>query len=250
MENTKGMNNPIVAAAAIDKGGDILKDNFVPIIATAGAMALLFWGPSVYKSWRAKQYARNNAGSPKVIAAGIIANSLIRFEFPGALGWILPDISISTNEAALFQLATQIESYKEVSDAYYILFDGALDQDIQQGLDTQEMQTFYQILKAKGTNQSNETYAVGSTLYCAAKAGIQVFKAAKVGNGWNGTSELYGNFQFNEEVGKVIAHGIVPQGDRNGNDGQKYYIVENCFVFGIGCSTGVVLQSQIINRKL
>ncbi|PRP68103.1 hypothetical protein [Nonlabens agnitus] len=246
----EGMNNPLVVASAAEAGIEVVKDNFKPIVITGAVILGLIFLPKAYKNWRAGAYARANAGSPNVVAAGIIANSFTRFEFPGTLSWILPDINISTNETALNDIASRVTSFKDVSDAYYILFDRTLDKDIQEGLDTEEMQTFYDILRAKQYNEDTQTYAIGSELYCAAKNGIQVFQAVKIGNGWTGTGELYDNFKFRDYVGKVVAYGIVPKGDANGNDGKTYYIVEDCFAFGLGCSFGVVLQSQISNKKL
>lgn len=244
------MNNPLIAAAAVSEGAAVVKDNFKPIVLTALAAAGLYFGPKLYRNWRASVYARKNAGSPALVAASIIYNSFTRFEFPGTLGWILPDIDFSTNENALYDIARQVGSYKEVSDAYYILFGRTLDKDIQNGLDTEEMQTFYSILKSQQLSTDTTVYQNGTTVYCAVKAGMQVGQVERTQNTWVPNGELYDNFQFNETVGKVVDTGIVQPGDANGNDGKRFYIIEDCLAFGVWCKYGVVLQEQILNKKL
>ncbi len=245
----KGLSNPAVAAAlapaantAVKGAGDFISKNAKPILLAAGATALVVFGPKAYRNYRAKKYANANIGNPNLVAASIIFASFKRFKFPGFIGLFVPDINISTDEDSLNRIASDPKTHiKEVARAYKILFQRNLAQDVQQGLSTKELRTFYSLLQSKPINDDKTLYPIGSTLFVAKKPHITVNEATKQGNSWKGTSFLFGNFNFNEKVGKVIANGIW--------NGENYYIVEKCGLGPFFCNTGVVLQHQVTNEK-
>ncbi|MBW1296437.1 hypothetical protein [Aquimarina litoralis] len=250
----KGLGNPaaLVAANALapsvskatDKSIDFFGRNAKPIFLTAASLALIYFGPKWYRNWRAKKYANDNIGNPNVTAAGIIYNSFTRFEPPTYLSLILPTFDISTDEDALFKIASDPRiNIKTVAEAYRILFQRNLAFDVQNGLNTDELNTFYSILQSGITNDSDTLYPIGTTLFVAKKDGVIVNKAEQDEHGnWVGTNELFAQAEFNEELGEVIA---------NGNfEGENYYIVKDCNFLGLGCDQGVVLQNQIRNEKL
>ncbi|WP_044398815.1 hypothetical protein [Lacinutrix sp. Hel_I_90] len=242
-----GLGNPALIAVASSKEGQnaigqgINALKYVLIIGgTIFASKIAY---DQYKKWRAEKYARDNAGDPNLVAAAVIFNSFSRFEFPGVLGFLLPSFEISANERALYDIASQVESVKAVSKAYKILFDRTLFFDVSKGLDTQEMQNFWNIIKAESTNTDTTTqYPIGSTLYVADKSGILVNEAIQDQNGnWSGTNNLYGKYSYKQVVGKVIAIGVF--------ENENYYIVQQirfsqCLT---NCQIGVVLQSQVDN---
>ncbi len=248
---SNGLGNPAAVAivssvASSEQGQEAIGEigTALKIVFIAGGVLLTGkYAHSQYKKWNANRYARNNAGDPDLIAAAVIYESFSRFEFPGVLGFLLPSFDVSADEAALYQIASKVTSAKAVAKVYKIVFDRELHTDIKNGLDTQEMQTFWNIINAPENNTETSLYAIGSKLYVAKRNGISVNIAEQNANlEWSGTGNLYGNFQFNDEVGEVIAHG-----DFNG---ENYYIVEDCNFFGFGCKQGVVLQNQISNDKL
>ncbi|WP_299431564.1 hypothetical protein [uncultured Aquimarina sp.] len=252
-KKNKGLGNPaaLVAANALapsvakatDRSVDFFSKNAKPIALTAGTLALIYFGPKWYRNWRAKKYANDNIGNPNLIAAGIIYNSFSRFEPKGFLSLILPSFDISTDEDALFKIASDPKiNIKTVAEAYKILFQRNLGFDVQNGLDTQELNTFYSILQSGISNDLETLYPIGSTLYVAKKEGIIVNKASNQTGTWLGTNELFKQALFNEELGDVIAHGNF--------EGENYYIIEDCNIFGFNCEQGVVLQNQIRNEKL
>lgn len=213
-----------------------------------------------YKDYRADKYARDNVGDPNLIAASIIYESFTRIGFPEAsfLSWIIPEMDISTNENALNNIANQVTNVKAVSDAYKILFDRTLSKDLQNGLDTEELQTFWNLINSSQVNNDTSIYPIGSLLYVASRQGITVNKAIEDQNGyWIGTGDLYRNLERNELVGEVIAHGKVTQNmiDINGDAnlvGQNYYIVKEvrfnqCLT---NCKVGVVVQEQVTNTQV
>ncbi len=250
----QGLGNPAAIAAAgavapavgkaADKSVDFFSKNAKPIVLTATAIALIYYGPKWYRNWRAKKYANDNIGNPNLIAAGVIYNSFSRFEPKGFLSLILPSFDISTDEDALFKIASDPQiNIKAVAEAYKILFQRNLAFDVQNGLNTSELNTFYTILQSGISNDLGTLYPIGSTLYVAKKEGILVNKAIKQDNGeWKGTNELFVKAAFNQEVGEVVSNGEF--------EGENYYIIKDCFAFGIGCDFGVVLQNQIRNEKL
>lgn len=204
-----------------------------------------------YKKYRAEKYAQENAGNPNLTAAAIIYNSFSRFELPGFIGSLLPSFNISTDEDALNAIATQITNVKDVANAYKILFDRTLFFDVQNGLSTDELKTFWNIINAGATNTDTTTiYPVGTRLYVASKSGITVNEAVNQNGNWKGTNNLYGNYNYNDLVGDVIYTAKVPQGMQHA--GEQYYIVKqvrfNQCVFN--CQYGVVIHSQVNNQKI
>jgi hypothetical protein len=263
-KTTKKMGNPAavtaVSTVASSEAGQKAISGTVNavklLLIVGGGLFALQYGVKKYKEWRADSYARENAGNPNLIAAAVIYGSFSRFEFPSILSWILPSFEISTDEAALYQIATKVTNIQAVSDAYKILFDRNLFFDTQKGLDTAEMQNFWNIINSPANNQDTTSfYPVGSKLYVAQKSGITVNQAELVNGKWKGTNLLLGNFKHNELVGEVIAHGKVTESMVNSQTqnlvGQHYYIVKevryNQCVWN--CLTGVVVQSQVTNEE-
>jgi len=251
----QGLGNPAAVAtiASSKEGqaaiGQALTATKVLLIVGGSAVALKY-GYAQYKKWRAEQYAQKNAGDPNLIAAAIIYESFTRVGFPSTsiLSFLIPELNISTNESALNEIASKITNVKAVSDAYNILFNRTLHFDIQKGLDTTELQTFWQIINAPSSNTDVTTaYPIGSTLYVAEKNGIIVNTAEKnEKNEWFGTNNLFAQLDFNAKIGVVVDKGVF--------ENQNYYIVEEPGIFGgkcyVGCKTGVVLQYQVTNKKL
>lgn len=218
------------------------------ILVLLGSLAAVRYGVAKFKDLRSDRFARENVGNPNLTAAAIIYESFTRVGFPDSsiLSYLIPQINISTDESALFGIASQVTSVKDVSDAYSILFQRNLFEDIRKGLDTDELKTFWDIINSPSNNQNQATlYPIGADLYSASKNTITVNKAVKDGNGnWKGTGELYGTFEFREDVGEVIAHGVFTS-----DDGRKenYYIIEKGLIFK---DQGVVLQHQVTNKKI
>jgi hypothetical protein len=218
------------------------------ILVALGSLAVVRYGHSKFKKLRADRFARENVGNPNLTAAAIIYESFTRVGFPDSslLSFLIPSINISTDESALYGIASQVTNVKAVSEAYSILFDRNLFDDIRKGLDTDELKTFWNIINSPSDNQNIQTlYPIGTNLYSASKNMITVNKAVKDENGnWKGTGELYGNFEFREEVGEVIAHGVFTKSDATK---ENYYIIERGWFFK---DQGVVLQHQITNKKI
>ncbi|WP_282021192.1 hypothetical protein [Tenacibaculum aiptasiae] len=257
MKTNKGMGNPLVIAGAtnivnskegqkaIGQGANALKVIFLVLGVAAG----LRYVNIQYKKLRAKNFARENAGNPNLTAAAIIYESFTRVGFPESsfLSMLIPSINISTNEGALYDIATKVSNVKAVSHAYYILFDRSLFTDIHKGLDTEELKKFWGTISSTSQNQNSTTlYPIGSTLYCADKNGITVNQAEKENGVWKGTGHFYDKLKFGEKVGDIIAHGSFEH-----PDGRKenYYIVESYFFAIPFTKTGVVLQHQVTNEK-
>ncbi len=258
---TKGLSNPIVAATAVstaldsDQGkkavGQAVNAAKYMLFA-AGLYAALRFANKKFKAARADAFARENVGNPNLTAAAIINESFTRIGFGSGNLWsyLLPEFDISTDEAALYEIASKVTNIKAVSEAYKILFDRNLFEDTRNGLDTKELQKFWDIISSPDRNTNNNIlFPIGSTLYCAAKTGITVNIAKKDASGnWKGTSTLLENYKFGEEVGEVVAHGVFV--DPNGHK-ENYYIVKDCFLlWKFNCKTGVVLQHQVTNEKL
>jgi len=218
------------------------------LFVVAGTFFIGKYAYGQFKIYRAKKYANNNAGSPDLVAAAIIHDSFKRFEFPGVLSFVLPSFNYSTDESALYDIATRVTNVKGVSSAYKILFDRNLFFDVQEGLDTDEMKTFWNIINATQNNTEKDLYPIGSKLFAADRQGIRINKAIQDASGqWSGTNELFGNFALNKEVGEVIANGKwVDPGTRVETN---YYIIKDCNFFGLGCEHGVVLQNQVTDKQ-
>ena len=218
------------------------------ILVFLGSLAAVRYGVSKFKDLRADRFARENVGNPNLTAAAVIYESFTRVGFPDSsvLSYLIPSINISTDESALFSIASQVTSVKDVSEAYSILFRRNLFTDIRKGLDTDELKTFWNIINSPSDNQNQQLlYPLGTDLYSASKSMITVNKAVQDANGnWQGTGELYGTFEFREDVGEVIAHGVWAS-----NDGRKenYYIIERGWFMK---DQGVVLQHQVTNKKI
>ncbi|WP_272151403.1 hypothetical protein [Tenacibaculum aiptasiae] len=251
------MGNPLAIAAAtnvvnskegqkaIGQGVNALKWLLIGL----GLIAGLKLANSQLKKLRASNFARENAGNPNLTAAAIIYESFNRLGFPDSsfLSMLIPSINISTDEAALNDIATRVSNIKAVSHAYYILFDGNLFTDIRKGLDTEELKRFWGIINSSSQNENvNTLYPIGSTLYCADKNGITVNQAIKENGVWKGTGHFYDKLKFREEVGDIIAHGVFKHPD--GRE-ENYYIVEAYFLVIPFTRTGVVLQHQVTNEK-
>lgn len=252
----KSLSNPLVVASAIEaskspQGQKVVSgvtNGMKVLFVLAGTYFIGKYAIGQYKIYRAKKYANNHAGSPDLVAAAIIHDSFKRFEFPGVLSFILPSFNYSTNESALNDIATKVTNVKAVSEAYRILFNRNLFFDVQEGLDTDEMKTFWNIINATQNNQDGALYPIGSILYAASRSGIRINIAEKDKNSkWQGTNVLFGNFGLNEEIGEVVANGkwLDPATNLETN----YYIIESCNFFGLGCKTGVVLQNQVIDKS-
>lgn len=248
MSDKKGLGNPaLLALANTDAGKDTVKSatKAIQIIAiVVGTVAASKYAWTKFKKWRAEKYARDNAGNPNLTAAAVIYNSFTRLGFPDSsfMSFLIPEFDISTDEDALNDIAAKVTNAKAVSDAYHILFDRELFFDIKNGLDTTELQTFWNTINSPQNNQDTVSlYPLGTTLYVASKNGITVNIAEKDDAGkWKGTGSLYGNFSHMEKLGKVIAHGVF--------DNENYYIVEDDWC--MWCKTGVVLQHQVTNKQL
>lgn len=254
------LNNPaLLTLASTPEGQKAIQKTggFISKLLIVGGVILVgSYGWSKYKKLRAEKYANKNIGNPNLIAAAIIYKSFKRFEIPGFIGSFLPSFDIWTDEAALNSIAVKVTNIKAVSDAYNILFDRNLFTDTTNGLDTAELNTFWNIIKSPSTNEESTLYAIGSKLYVAQKPYININQAVKQGNGqWKGTGLLYGKYNYGDLVGVVIAHGKVPQGMEH--EGQNYYIVQEIqsplYPFSgqclYNCLTGVVVQGQVSNIK-
>ncbi|WP_299681120.1 hypothetical protein [uncultured Tenacibaculum sp.] len=214
------------------------------LIGAFGVIAIGKLGYSQFKKIRSDRFARENVGNPNLTAAAIIYDSFTRLGFPDSsvLSYLIPSVNISTDESALYEIATQVTNVKAVSEAYTILFDRSLFKDIHKGLDTDELKRFWNIINSPSANNQKTLYPIGSKLYSGSKNKITVNIAVKENGSWKGTGELYNTFNFREEVGEVIAHGV--------HNGENYYIVEQFFWSGLSKKQGVVLQHQVTNEKI
>mgnify|MGYP000480589446 CR=1 FL=1 len=261
MITSKGLRNPLALATATTALNS--KQGQQAVGQTVNAVKLLVvalglylagkWSWQQFKKFRAKQYANKNIGHPDLIAASTIASSFKRFGFEksSVLSYILPQITVSTDEATLYDLASKITNIKAVSDAYNVLFDRSLQQDLQNDLSNTEAQKFWRILNADAINTDTYMYGINLTLYSAIKGKeTRVNKAIQVNGKWEGTNESYGNFKTGEPIGIVIANGVFT--DDKGK-AENYYIVQRN---GFGnwnpldnWDTGVVLQHQVTEKK-
>lgn len=248
----QGLNNPLAIASIANtkEGQKTIQQGTVAaryIIMTLGIGVTLWYANKQFKKLRAKRFAEENVGNPNLIAATIIYSSFRRLEMPTFVSLIFPDITYSVDEDQLNEIASQITNVKAVSDAYRILFDRNLVQDISSDLSTDEALTFWNMINSPTTNTTQTLYPLGSDLYTVSVR-TTVNKAVKDEHGnWKGTGELYGNFKKNDLIGQIVDHGVWTHED---GTQENYYIVEKCIIWGIGCDTGVVLQHQVTNIKL
>lgn len=257
MAASKGLKNPAAVAlapSAMELAGkafefqgrqvDFLQKNAKPILLTVAAVTLIYFGPKWYKKLRAENYAKKNIGRPEVTAAAIIYNSFSRFEPKGFLGLILPSFNISTNEEALYDIARKVSNITEVAKAYSILFDRNLLFDIQDGLNSKELNTFVGIINGKDGNPDiKRTILAGSKVFNAKKETIAVKEAVLRDGVWKSTNNLFANVSPNEPIGEVVSSHIYEP------TGSRYYIVKKCSLFVV-CNYGLVWDFQVTDKKI
>ncbi len=252
------MGNPLVLTTAVtalssDEGQKAIGQTanaLKVLVVTAGIYFTGKFAIKKLKEVRARNFANENAGHPDLTAASVIFKSFKRFSFPGFLGFLLPTFDISTDESALNNIARKVTNVKSVSDAYRILYDRNLFQDVTGGLDTEELQTFWNFINSPSQNLDvKTTYPIGSVLYAAVKKGITVNIAEQdVDNTWKGTNKLYKKIQGGEVVGEIVSLGIWSH--EEGRQ-ENYYIVKDCWnnAWDWNCKYGVVFQHQVTNEK-
>jgi hypothetical protein len=261
MTTSKGLGNPLAALVTTsvissDEGQKTISQtvSLVKVLLVLGGVYFAgSFGYKKFKEVRAKRFANDNIGHPDLIAATTIYQSFSRIGFPesSVLSYILGEINISTDEKTLYNLAGKVTSIKAVSNAYTILYDRSLQEDLAKGLSNKEAQRFWQILNSPVANIDTKTmYGVGRTLYSAIKGKeIRVNKAVYQNGKWKGTNVSYGNFKTGQEVGEIIANGTWTH-----KDGKKesYYIVQDGYFADfdlLNRNKGVVLQNQITDTK-
>lgn len=230
---------------AISKGTDAFLKNPKPLLITVVVMILLWKGPEWYRSIVAKTFIRNNPGSPYVRASYIIANSVKTFTIPSILGDLF-SINYSTNENSINNALASVDSYPELASAYYKIFGRNLDSDLQNALDENELSDAFDIVN---DFQTTTSFPVGSDLYVKSGQNITINEAVFKNGEWQPTNNLYGSNIHNagDSIGSIEATGIVPVGMELA--GQTYYIVKDCNWFGFDCDYGVVVHSQVTNKK-
>ncbi|QHI35753.1 hypothetical protein IMCC3317_11010 [Kordia antarctica] len=248
------LGNPL-AKAVVTKGaskaGDFLKNNTLVVVGTLATVYAWYKLPAYLKRLAAERYARANIGHPVVTAAAIIHESFSRIGYKdGFLSFLLPEFDIFTDEAALMDIASQIDDVKLVAQAYKILFDRDLFKDTLNGLSTTELSSFYNAIRSPSHNSDPQLdsnyYLVGDILYCAKKSGIQVPQVElQNDDSWLTTQELYGNYNHKQEIGQVVATDIYAP------ENKRYYIVERCSIWGgFWCYYGIVWSDQVINQEI
>jgi hypothetical protein len=243
------LGNPLVTASA-GTARNLVKDNALVVVGTLAALYAWHTVPKYLKRKRAERYARANIGNPVVTAAAIIHESFTRGGFKdGLFSYLIPEFDIFTDEAALMDIASQINDVRLVAQAYAILFDRDLFTDTLNGLSTAELNSFYNAIGAPTHNTNPQLdsgyYLIGDYLYCAKKSGIQVPQVVQQEDGsWLTTDHLYGNYKHKEFIGEVIATDIyLPENKR-------YYIVQRCSFLGMWCYEGIVWSDQVINYEI
>jgi len=222
---------------------DFFQKNAKPIALTLGAIGLIYFGPKWYRKWRADNYAKKNIGKPEVTAAAIIYSSFSRFEPTGFLSYILPTFNISANEQALYDIARKVSNISEVANAYDILFNRNLLTDIQDGLSTNELNTFIAIINGKDGNPDiSRTILAGSTVYNSKKETIAIKEAKETNGVWQSTNNLFADVAPNEKIGEVVSSHVYQP------TGSTYYIVKKCSFFAF-CDYGLVWDIQITDKK-
>lgn len=249
------MSNPLIVASALDAGGkiavkgaDYASRNAKPIIIILVAIIAITLGPKYYREWRAKNFIRNNAGNPYVRASFVIANSIKTFTIPSIFGDLF-SMNYDTNENSINNALALAPDYTELAKVYYTLFNRNIDTDLQAALDEDELSDTYDVIN--GT-QNTTRFPNGSTLYVKAGNDIVINKAVQENGSWKGTNALYISgtsfFEPKETVGTIHFSGIVTD-PNDPNNGQVYYIVQDCNWFGSNCDFGVVLHSQVTNKN-
>jgi len=248
------LGNPIVTAVATktaSSASDFVKNNSLVVIGTLLGVYTWYKLPAYLKRKAAERYARANIGHPVVTAAAIIHESFTRAGYKdGFLSFLLPEFDLFTDEAALMNIASQIDNIQLVAKAYYILFDRDLLTDTLNGLSTAELNSFYNAIKAPNHNSNPQLdsnfYLIGDVLYCAKKSGIQVPQVEKqADDSWLTTEQLYGNYQHKQLIGEVIATGIYEP------ENKRYYIVQRCAIWGgYWCYEGIVWSDQVTNEQI
>lgn len=240
---TPAINDTIIEGnKRMGKTHDFMLKNAVPVVVTLAVVAGVYFGSKWYKKYRVKKYARENIDNPDVQAAGIFRKAFVKFEPEGVLSWFLPQINIWTNSNELMKIARSTSSLKNVAKAYSILFDGDLYKDIQNGLDSSDLKEFYATINGTSGNPAIKVrLAKGDKVFSAKKGEtLKVYKAEwdSKANKWKQIGELYGNFEFNQEIGKVHA-------SYNYSAESVYYIVERGTIFK---DYGLVWDNTIKNR--
>lgn len=238
------LSNP-AAAITTAKTADFISSNGKGILLTLGIVGGLYYLPKWYKKNRAERFARQNIGHPDVTAAAIIYESFTRIGYrSGLLSLILPEFDIAADEAALYDIASRVTNIQSVANAYYILWDRNLLVDTKNGLSTAELQAFFDLINAPNHNPMSidEHYYIDDKLYCAKKAGIRVPTVEKQADGsWSTTDKLYGNYEHNQYIGRVVTFGI------HAPENKRYYIVKWCAWITSWCYYGIVWQDQVTN---
>lgn len=251
MKKKENLGNPLVVSSALEASKTESGQNVVSDISTtlkvaflvAGGIFLARYGYKQYKKVRSRKYAQKNASSPEVQAAIMLHNAmfsgtleLLGFEFT------IPD---GTDEETLNKLALKI-SLDDVSRAYKILFDRTLILDIQNELDSKELQSFFQRIKSKGVDTKTPSkslipFLVGEPLYCINKGGI-VLKKAYLKNPVKVTNETAGYYKYGEKIGtveKVL---------RNENS-EIYYVIDRRFILDSISGYGYTNHRNVTNKN-
>lgn len=228
------------------------------LIVTAGVFFTAKYAYSKFKEIRARNFANENIGHPDLIAASIIYESFTRIGYPPSsiLSYIFSEINISTDEASLYEIASNVTDIKAVANAYYILYDRNLQEDLQKGTSNKEAKKFWSILNSPVFNQDTGTmYGVGLELFSAIKGKtLRVNKAVQDSLGkWKGTNESYGNFKTGQAIGTIVSNGVWThkEGSKKGSK-ENYYIVKDGLFSDwdfFNRNHGVVLQHQITDKE-
>ncbi|SFU77139.1 hypothetical protein SAMN05216480_12322 [Pustulibacterium marinum] len=236
-------------ATIIAETGDFLKKLFL-IAGVAGGVYLTH---KQYKKYRRKKYLEANISNPNIQAAIIINDAFLNFEPSGVLSWFLPSFNISTDTSQLYTIAENVTDLTEVAKAYNVVFDRNLSDDLSQASGDVYI-SFMNIINNKGDVQVNEatgTYDIilaGDTVYSAVNGSTLTVKKAVYNDDakkWQSTNELYENFSYGDEIGKVVTSVLFTE-----NPISRYYIVEKGGWLGIGATYGLVWDNEITNKKI
>ncbi len=226
------MGNPLavigateVASVAKTKAGQkVIDDTFTAVkvaVLVAGAIFIAKYGYGQYKQYRAKKYARENAMRPEVQIALMFYNAM-KGNIVSVLGFEV-DIPDGTDEQVLNNLALQCDLVS-VAKAYKILFDRELMTDINEELDSDELRTFFNRLRAKGSDTTTppeklKAFPKGTTVYCRNKNGITLLRADFKNGKVVVTKENKDFYEYAKEIGKIQA--VVK--DENG---EIFYVID------------------------
>lgn len=272
----KALNNPL-AIATVASNPDVVKkvtDTAANVavgsvkqakifiqwsLAIAGIGVGLYFANKAYKNYRKRAYLEANLDNADVQAAIIIHNSIKKLEVPGFMSLLLPDINVFTDENSIYSVAQQTTSLGEVQRAYRYLFDEILADELTNAFNTEEYKTFFNLIKAKGgpsvdpTTGTYPIYLEGETLYSALKNKTLSVKKAVFDEStgkWKSTNELFGTFNLNQEIGKVIKS--YKYATTDGSE-SRYYIVSDkssIDLFDWFGNNGLVWDNQVTNVKL